>query len=201
LVPTDGRFTIAWDVDDVLNDLTRSWAESVGLEERFDDGVGGDPASYVTSLGFPPGEYLSSLDEFRAHRYGSLEPNPLTRLWFMRHGTRCDHVALTRTPLWASALVRAWVLEHFGRWITDVIVTPSRRPTDPTGTRYPSKGDVMASIREPAALVDDTEANLLTAREICRVVTFAQPWNSGASQEDSLAELTEILGLASGGAR
>lgn len=198
MAPTSGRVTIAWDVDDVLNELTRSWAETAGLGDRFKDGQGRDPGAYVNSLGFPPSDYLISLDEFRANCYGSLEPNSLTHAWFVQHGSRCDHVVVSRTPLKASSIMRAWVLDHFGRWITNVIVTPSWRSTDPSGTLYPSKGDIMQSIRKPAVLVDDTEANLVEARRTCHVVTFAQPWNSGASQRDSLAELTDILAMQDG---
>ena len=193
MAPTSGRVTIAWDVDDVLNDLTREWACWAGLESQFAAGHGSDPAEYVASLGFPKERYLASLDEFRALRYASLRPSGVVLDWLDRNGGRCDHVAITRTPLAAEATMRRWVDAHFGAWITEVFVSPSMRVTDPPGTTYPSKGEIVRSLGGDVVLIDDTEDNLASARGICESVAFAQPWNTADDQQSALEGIAARL--------
>ena len=90
---------IAWDVDDVLNDLTREWLEWSGL-----------PAPYAALLANPPHVelgitrewYLSSLDEFRRTRFEQLAPAEPVLKWLERSGQRARHIALTSTPLFAA---------------------------------------------------------------------------------------------------
>lgn len=173
--------TIAWDVDDVLNDLMRAWFERSFLPRHP-----GCPRTYDELTENPPHrrldvaleDYLSSLDEFRLANAAELAPEPEVLRWFEAHGDEFRHVALTATPLHTAPISAAWVMRHFGRWIRTFAVVPSPRPFD-KGKRWDAtKGDWLAWFGKVDLLIDDSPANVRAADEAgVRAVLWPRPWN------------------------
>jgi hypothetical protein len=189
------RCTIAWDVDDVLNDLTRAWLERgwrpahPGSAARY-DGLTANPPHEC--LGVTREEYLRSLDEFRLASFDTLEPSAAVLAWLARHGADCRHVALTATPRAVAPLSAAWVLRHFGDWIRVFAFVPSPRK----GDRFPSagtKGEALEWLTGIDVLVDDSPANVAAARAVGRAaVLVPRPWNDAPGTiEDALSELLD----------
>ena len=95
--------TIAWDVDDVLNDLMRAWLETAWKPQDPECRVSYDqlianPPHLV--LGITLADYLGSLDAFRlSDRFAKLVPRPEVLAWFRQHGHGFHHLALTAVPL------------------------------------------------------------------------------------------------------
>ncbi|MBN2124208.1 MAG: hypothetical protein JW821_07940, partial [Deltaproteobacteria bacterium] len=100
--------TIIWDIDDVLNDMMRTWFEDRWFPSHpgctlVYDGITENPPHAL--LGVTLSEYLSSLDEFRLSREaGEMAPVPEVMDWFRTHGERFRHMALTAAPLLASSV-------------------------------------------------------------------------------------------------
>src|SRR3989442_13945880 len=105
--------TIAWDVDDVLNDLMRVWFTEIWQPAHPEcglcyDGIVENPPDRV--LGIERSEYLQSLDVFRAsERARSLAPNGAVLDWLERNGAKCRHIALTARPIASVAHAAEWV--------------------------------------------------------------------------------------------
>jgi hypothetical protein len=183
--------TIVWDVDDVLNDLMYQWFSLGWKLERA-----ASTAEYSklsenpphVSLGVTRKEYLASMDAFRKTSAGiDLTPNAEILAWFVAHGSKFRHIALTSRPLETAPEVAAWVMRHFGAWIRCFGVVPTRTMEGvPMYDR--GKGDYLRWLGKGDVLIDDTQENLEQAAEI-GIKTFAwpQPWN------DSQLTTTEIL--------
>lgn len=194
--------TIAWDVDDVLNDLTRLW-----LAQAWTPGHPAAPV-YETLTENPPHgvlgvsreEYLSSLDEFR-HTSACIEQPPMRDVheWFVETGHTCRHVALTAVPLHAADLSAAWLLRHYGTWIRSFNFVPSPRPDDPPTLPACDKADWLSWSNIADVFVDDSQSNVEAARRVgVAALLFPRPWNADADRPvaDVLYELT---GLARAG--
>lgn len=171
--------TIAWDVDDVLNDLMFEWLERGWRVEhpgsclRPNDLTEAPPHRL---LGVDLRTYLDSLDRFRLAEYGSLAPVPEVLEFFETHGARFHHLALSATPRKTAPVTASWVLRHYGRWITDVSFVPSPRDGEPPERR--TKADVLTWARADV-LVDDDPANIALARSVrVEAVTMPRPWNA-----------------------
>lgn len=192
----DAGALVAWDVDDVLNDLTHQWASWSGVDLNEPHPPTGDSATWLSTFGFQQADYLASLDAFRSESYGSLDPNPLIgdllENWPSPHTT---HIALTATPLFAQSIVAEWVMRHFGRWLRGVWFCPSMRPSDPPGTPMVSKGAVLARFAGHAVLIDDSVVNLETVARPAKALMYPRPWNSSnrANRDDSLADFVVAL--------
>lgn len=187
--------TIAWDVDDVLNDLLRGW-----FERSFRVAHPASPITYDQlsenpphrQLGLEPGEFLASLDAFRLAHAAELSPTPEVLAWFERHGDEHRHVALTATPLHTAPISAAWVMRHFGRWIRTFAVIPSPRPWDTSKRWDETKGDWLSWCGKVDVLVDDIPRNLASAEAAgVRAVRWPRPWNGGGETERALAQLLD----------
>jgi hypothetical protein len=185
--------TIAWDVDDVLNDLMRQWFTLEWLPThpdcilRYDDLTFNPPHSL---LGVDESDYLSSLDRFRATSPAqNLAPNPEVLTWFRGHGARCRHLALTARPLETAPQLASWVMQHFGVWIRCIGVLPSR-PMENVPVYDRTKREFLAWIKAADILIDDSPQN----RVGIKALAFPQPW-SGAEYTISefLQQLTELV--------
>ena len=193
------RPTVVWDVDDVLNDLTLAW-----LARAWEPSRPGDVVAYADLRANPPhellgielGDYLASLDRFRAGEgYVALQPNPRILSWLGDNGERCHHVALTATAFRAAPTTAAWVLRHFGRWIRGFAFVPAARPGEDLPSFDRSKADWIGRLGGVAVLVDDSPANLAAAAAVgAGTVRWPQPWNGDpARPEDALAALDRWL--------
>jgi FMN phosphatase YigB (HAD superfamily) len=192
------RCTIAWDVDDVLNDLTRVWFDRVWRPAhpestvRYEQLTANPPHE---CLGTTRQEFLRSLDAFRLAYFDALEPSAAVLAWLARHGADCRHVAFTAAPRRVAPLSAAWVLRHFGDWIRVFAFVPSPRDDDRL-PRAGGKGEALEWLTGIDVLVDDSPVNVAAARAAGRAaVLVPRPWNSArGTVEDALSELLHIVG-------
>ena len=192
--------TVAWDVDDVLNDLMRSWLERGWKRIHPDCAI-----SYEDLRENPPHrllscsmeEYLQSLDAFRLSEGDQLRPHSTVMQWFQSHGGRCQHIALTSVPVRCAPVSAAWVMRHFGQWIRSFHFVPSSRNGDDSPAYDTSKASFLSRSHAADVLVDDNEGNLRDVSALgLKVIPMPAPWNSvSGSMEDALAGLTEFIGI------
>lgn len=181
---SDERPLLAWDVDDVLNNLTRCWFEY--NRESFPgicyELLRENPPDRL--LGISRGEYLESLDRFRAEKYADLEPDPGVRAFLRRCGERFRHAAVTATPRKFAPISAAWVMKHFGKWIRSFHFVPSVRPDCVLPVYAQTKGEILAGFRGKVLLIDDTERNLESARAAgAAAIAFPAPWNEARNRK------------------
>jgi len=179
--------TLVWDVDDVLNQLTRAWFEQAWLSTHPDCPV--TESAQLTEnpmhrlLGVTREEYLASLDAFRAAGYAALVPDADILAWMSRNGDKFRHVALTAVPLASASCSGEWIYRHWGRWIRSIHVVPSPR----TGQEAPSwdaskveylrwfgHADVVLIEDNPVACAAAVAAGFSALR-------VPQPWNRGTA--------------------
>lgn len=202
-VPTGA--TLVWDVDDVLNSLTRDWFAQEWLPAH--------PAGPVTEygrltenpphrlLGVTREEYLASLDAFRRRRYGGLEPDPAIRAWMEREGHRFRHVALTAVPLAAASFSGEWLFRVWGRWIRGVHVVPSPRPGCEAPAWDASKVGFLRWLGHgDAVLIEDNPAVCAAAVAAgFRALLVPQPWNAGGVPgAGAIGDLTGVPAAGTG---
>jgi FMN phosphatase YigB (HAD superfamily) len=191
--------TIAWDVDDVLNDLMKNWLENEWLKKHPECG-----ASYATLRSNPPleetgadkAQYLESLDRFRQGRYATeVAPSEKMLAWFERNGGRFRHLALTAVPLTCASISAAWVMRHFGRWIRCFQFVPSTREGEPIPMMDANKAEFLKWLgKEDAVLVDDSRENVAAAREAgFDAFLFPRPWNGSGERPENILQALELL--------
>jgi hypothetical protein len=189
---------IAWDVDDVLNDLMGEWLEKGWAAERPDlplrlDQIIENPPQRL--LGIPAAEYLQSLDRFRLGAGDSLMPVPEVLSWFGEYGERFHHVAISAVPRRAAHVSASWVVRHFGRWMPVFCFVPSPRPGEPAPNFARSKVEVMRWARADV-LVDDNPTTIgeLEAAGL-EGILWPRTWNAGCgSRPEILQELLARFG-------
>ena len=189
--------TIVWDVDDVLNDLMRSWFAEAWkplhprCELSYSD-ITENPPDHL--LGVARSEYLSSLDTFRAsERARRMAPNSVVLEWFQEFGAGYRHLALTARPLESTPSVAEWLFRHFGAYIRGFCVVPTRLAAGlPTYHRH--KADFLQWFGKADILVDDSKENLRQAAELgVRGVLYPQPWNrSSQTVQQALESLAKV---------
>jgi hypothetical protein len=197
--PLAGMQTIIWDVDDVLNDLTREWfmaqwlPEHSGCAVRFEELTRNPPHAL---LGTTEQDYLTSLDSFRLSDAGrDLPPNREVLAWFEQEGARFRHVALTATPLMNAQHAASWVLRYFGRWIRTFAFVPSPRPGDPPSAYDRSKKEFLAWWGRADILIDDSPSHTAAAAQLgIRTFLVSQPWSRGG---EPMGDILEALNIAS----
>jgi hypothetical protein len=185
--------TIAWDVDDVLNNLTEAWLSTQPDPPAYRSLTHNPPADL---LGLSLDDYRASLDRVRATRFAELAPNPDVLAWFRQHGHLARHVALSAVPRAFASVSAAWTLTHFGDWIRSFTFIPSARTHDTHPAYDTTKGQFLARCGGIHVLVEDSEANANAARQLgLAVCLFPQPWNSAkdASVHDLLSRLTQLV--------
>ncbi|MBT4512989.1 MAG: hypothetical protein HOC20_12390 [Chloroflexi bacterium] len=174
--------TIAWDVDDVLNDLMRSWFDDSWRPSHLDclldyDGIVENPPHELLCVSMS--EYLISLDSFRfSEAIRKMRPVPEVITWFHQHGERFRHIALTATPLRAAPLSSAWVMHHFGKWIRSFNVIPSKRQSEQIPIYDQSKEEFLRWFGRVDILVDDSPVNVAEAQTLgIQAILLPRPWN------------------------
>lgn len=174
--------TIAWDVDDVLNDFTRAWFEEFWLPNhpkgvREYDRIVQNPPHKLLCAGEE--EYLASLDEFRlSGRFDRLMPLLEVFRWFENNGSKCRHVALTKVPVSVSYKSASWVMKNFGMWIRSFHFVPSFRKWENPPVYDENKGAYLNYFGKAGLLIDDDPANTEAAKKVgIRTLLFPRPWN------------------------
>jgi len=187
--------TIVWDVDDVLNEMMRTWLEKAWLRDHpectvsYEDIVENPPHAI---LGVPKSEYFASLDAFRLSSTAQeMEPMKETLEWFRMHGTRFRHVALTGAPILSSPVSAGWVMRHFGAWIRSYNIVPSTPDRSSAPEYDSSKKDFLLWWGKGDIFVDDSIKNLEGARAAgLGCVLFPRPWNGNPT---TITETLEMI--------
>ena len=191
--------TIAWDVDDVLNDLMRVWFEHCWMRMHPDcpleyDRISDNPPDVL--LGISRADYLASLDGFRlSENAGTILPVPEVLAWFREHGKSCRHLALTAVPLRAASVSAAWVMRHFGSWIRSFHLVPSPRQGERIPDYDQTKEDFLRWWGKVDILVDDNPVNVASARSLgIEAILVSRPWNQGQQTlAQTLGALTKLV--------
>ena len=188
--------TIAWDVDDVLNNLLTDWLAAWCA-------VRGDSARVAYAdltenppdrlLGISREEYLASLDAFRNSDVARhLQPVPEVLDWFERKGDRYRHLALTARPLETVPAAAEWVMRHFGTWIRTFHYVPADRPGRALPRYDVTKAEFLGWLGKADVLVDDTPANLESCPALgIAAVLVPRPWNGGVGDITTALELLD----------
>lgn len=192
--------TIAWDIDDVLNDFMRDWFEKSYLAENpkslvsyFD--LKENPPNSL--LGMTIDDYRSSLDKYRSTRFLSdTKPVPIVMQWFQQYGSRFRHIALTAVPLNSTPYSSFWLFRYFGQWIRTFHFVPSKRRNEDIPLYDRDKGEYLAMRENVDVLIDDNEDNINSAKDKgIQCILMPRPWNKeNKSIEDVLASLLSING-------
>ncbi len=193
--------TIIWDVDDVLNNLTRTWLDDAWrpahpqCKLRYSQ-LRENPPHRL--LGVRKQVYLDSLDAFRLSAAGrELTPVPEVLAWFAQHGHRARHVVLTATPRVAAPWVSRWVFTHFGRFVHTFGVVPSlRRRRGDAVRRVPdTKADYLRWFGHADLFIDDNPHNIAQVAHLgVSCVTMPRPWNRArGGVRELLRRVTDAL--------
>jgi hypothetical protein len=190
--------TIAWDMDDVLNNLVWAWFHGEWLPShpdcrlRYQDLVENPPHRI---LGIGQREFLELIDAFReSEKAANLTPNREILDWLAAYGARCLHVVLTARPTGSLPQMSHWLFRHFGSYVRALGVVPVRlKPDEPA--YHKSKGEFLAWFGNVDVMVDDSEENLRsTEASGVRGIVFPQPWNSSrGTVYDALQLLTDVV--------
>lgn len=185
---------LVWDVDDVLNSLTLKLLSNLGvLIDPENVGNFSNPAEFVKSLGVEGDDYLAALDDIRRHSFLELQPSEAILTWFHEFGTQFNSMALTSTPLEFFPNSAKWVMTHFQPWIDGIGCTPSRRESDPVGTRYRTKAEYLARLGERYVLIDDSLTNLVDIDpDSGRGMLYPTPWNGAEDASNFLSQLPKV---------
>jgi uncharacterized HAD superfamily protein len=187
--------TIAWDIDDVLNDLMRIWFNEKWLADHKEctvtyEDLKENPPHRL--LGVDLIEYLHSLDNFRLTGYKELlVPVPEIMEWFLKYGHRHRHIALTAVPMKASHISSSWLFTHFGKWIRTFHFIPSKREGENLPVYDKNKGEYLKKSCNVDIFIDDSEENIKSAI-MAGIKSFLipRPWNS---EKKNLKEILDML--------
>ncbi len=191
--------TIAWDVDDILNDLMRCWLVNKWLPEHPDCKVSFEQITENTPeriINSTKEDYLLSLDSLRLSKaYSEMKPNPEVLAWFEKFGDKARHIALTSVPIKAAHISADWVMRNFGRWIRSFNFVPSLRANEQAPNYGNTKADYLKWLNKIDILVEDSEENIREAKELgIRGILVGKPWNkSNLSVKGALEEINKII--------
>ncbi len=190
--------TLAWDIDDVLNELMETWfkvwwqPEHPGCTLRYENIEKNPPHQLI---GVDLDEYLQSLDAFRlSGHYEQMQPNRKVLEWFKKHGFLFRHIALTSAPRKAASISASWVIRHFGDWIRTFHFIPSPRRNENLAGYDTTKADYLKWLDRVDILIDDNEHNVVGLNMAgIKYFLVARPWNSSLLRmEDLLNELSDM---------
>jgi len=191
--------TIAWDVDDVLNDLMMMWLKQKWIEEHKDcrlryEGLIENPTHRLLGVGI--NEYLSSLDGYRLSAlYQQMTPVKEIMEWFARCGNNFRHIALTAVPLVAASASAQWVFTHFGAWIRTFHFVPSKRAGQNIPDYDNDKSAFLKWLAKADVFIDDSPVNIKDAESAgIRSILWPRPWNdSKLTPVEALTSMEDFL--------
>jgi hypothetical protein len=187
--------TIAWDIDDVLNELMSEWfswwkSSHPACDLLFEEITVNPPHEL---LGISLNAYLKSLDQFRLERYSLLMPNTDVVKWFKKNGFRAHHIVLSAVPVDCAHESAAWVMRYFGLWIRGFHYIPSGRAEKEAPVYDQTKADFLKRTRIADIFVDDSSRNVDQAKAVgVKSYLVDRPWNQGGiSLAVTLEKLTK----------
>lgn len=167
-----------WDIDDVLNDLSRLCIEHTA--QRLKPGITfaeikNNPP--LEELGCTLEEFMGILDECRQEYLFSAPPRQEVLDFFNSFGDRFHSMTLSSCPMHLAPRSAEWVLRHFGKWIQGTLFVPSPRKHIPVNSvLFSSKAEAVIKLN--ATLIDDMPINVERVREAGgRALYFPAPWN------------------------
>lgn len=190
--------TIAWDVDDVLNNLMEEWLKDYSIKNEKQipySSIKENPPSEI--LGISLNEYFKSLDKFRLSEASlNMAPNSEILNWFEQNGGYFKNIALSATTQFTSQNGAFWVMKHFSKWISSYNIVPSYRDGENYTRQFETKKDFLNWIKVVNILVDDNEKNIQQAEELgIKGFLVSRPWNTGGlTITEILAELNKLRG-------
>jgi len=187
--------TIIWDIDDVLNNITKIWFTDCWIPAHpdcrlnFEDLTENPPHRL---LGIKREEYLASLDRFR------LSPDVLKMIpdihlinWFKRNGVKFRHIALTARSRKTVHSAFAWVLLYFGQWFQTFSFVPAERIGEPPGHPDREKVEFLSWLGKGDFIIDDNAGNIAEAKKLgIEAFLVDRPWNQDGR---SLVNILEYL--------
>lgn len=188
--------TIAWDVDDVLNNLTEAWLSAQPFSPGYNTLTCNPPLSH---LNISLDDFRDALDRFRAAHFADLPPNAEILAWFQQYGHRAHHIALSAVPRKFATISAAWTFTYFGDWIRSYNFIPSPRTPDTHPTYDDSKGRFLSRCGKVDILVEDNQSNAIAATELgITVCLYPQPWNMARalSVPTFLTQLTNLMNIS-----
>lgn len=190
--------TIVWDVDDVLNDLTKEWFEQDWLVTHPECNIG-----YTQLISNPPDallnikmdEYHIYLDSFRQLHGMDLKPLKEVLSWFQKFGHQYRHIVLTSTPLFYTPHSSEWVFHKYGEWIRSFNFVPSARKNSDSFIYDLNKASFLSSFKKVDLFIDDNEKNIEEARKTgINSVLMPRPWNSSTlTIKEFIDNLVDLL--------
>lgn len=188
--------TIAWDVDDVLNNLMQSWlidySEKNNCKVSYENIITNPPNQI---LGIELEKYLDSLDEFRLNPKAlDMLPNAKILNWLNNKGHLFHHIALSTTSAKTARNGAFWVMKHFYKWIHSYNIVPSYRKDDEFSKLNKTKKDFLNKVKYVDVLIDDSEKNIKDAQDLgIKGFLVSRPWNkNGLTIDEILNKLEEI---------
>lgn len=176
--------TIVWDIDDVLNDCTKTWLEKCWLPShpgcalKYENLTENPPHRL---LGVKKEEYLDSLVGFRLSADAQqMVPDVYLITRFKKNGIRFRHIALTARPRQIVFAAMDWVQKDYGEWFQTFSYVPAKRPGEPLGHPDRSKEDFLKCLEKADYFIDDHPGNTAAAKKLGIMVSLvAHAWNSG----------------------
>lgn len=188
--------TIAWDVDDVLNNLMQAWLEDFceqkNIEFQYENIVTNPPNEL---LNISLAEYHTSLDEFRKSKKALyLEPNPQILNWMEKNEGKYKHISLSATSSETAKYGAFWVMKNFSKWINSYNIVPSYRTGENFVRQNETKKDFLQWMNVVDILVEDNQKNYEDAKSLgIKSFLVTRPWNKGGqSIEEILEELNKL---------
>ncbi|MBI4652214.1 hypothetical protein HY745_13270 [Candidatus Desantisbacteria bacterium] len=174
--------TIAWDIDDVLNDLMLLWFEEKWLNDHPECGI-----QYEEIIDNPPHkilgvslqEYQKSLDDYRLSIcYQQMVPVNEIKNWFIKQGNNYRHIVITSVPLICAPASAQWVFKNFGVWIRSFHFVPSKRKNQHIPEYDKDKGSFLKWLGKADFFIDDNTENIKAAENAgVKSILIPRPWN------------------------
>jgi len=175
--------TIAWDIDDVLNNFMRYWFESEWLPNhkncslKYEDITKNPPYKL---LGVSKDVYLKSLDNFRILKKAKeMKPVNEVIVWFNKFGKYFRHIAITERPINSIPEIAHWLFNYFGRWIRTFHFIPSPRSNENIIRYESNKSNYFVWLGKVDIFVDDNNENVNNAKDLgINGILIPRPWNN-----------------------
>ncbi len=188
--------TIAWDVDDVLNNLMYEWFISEWLPKnpacglRYEDLKTNPPHEILT---VKLDRYLGSLDSFRiSDHYQEMHPVNEILVWFRERGSNYRHIALTAVPVKAASFTASWVFNNFGEWIRSFHFVPSKREAEVLPEYDNDKIEYIKWLGKIDILIEDNQKCIEAAVALgVKSILIPRPWNSAKGTISNSLKLLE----------
>lgn len=163
-----------WDVDDVLNDLTKEFIKEYYPKKAFDSLV---DANIYKCLEIKESEYLSRLDDFRQKKYLDLQPNREI-IDFIKERSNSLHYILTAVPHVHIQTSFDWLVKNFNSLFYGFFFAPSPRPKDEKKiiTKFDHLKNLNSSCNK-VYFIDDNPKNFLETSKDIKKILWPQPWN------------------------